>query len=300
VIRALTVLAATCRGGSGRAPDRERVAGIEALVARPRSGSGPAVVYANAATARGIDEPAVARFLAGLSRVGFVAIAPELPSVRDGEVTPATVDALVVVARCSGSRVALVGASTGAGLAILAAGDPRLAGRVDAVLAIAPYASLERILRLATTGYYEDRPFETAPLVARATVRSLAASAPADPAVPVLIANRDPEHFETLFAALRPETRALVEELSPASRIARVPAPVELLADPHDAFFPVEEAYALALAGHDVRLTVTPALEHVRPRLRPGLVRIAAALERTLGRAAEVRPAPSLRPSPAR
>ena len=299
MIRALTVLAAT-RGGGGRAPERERVAGVEALVARPRGGSGPSLVYANAATARGNDEPAVARFLAGLARAGFVAIAPELPSVRDGEVTSATVDALVTVARCSGPRVSLVGASTGAGLAILAAGDHRLADRVDAVLAIAPYASLERILRLATTGYYGDRPFEAAPLVARATVRSLLACAPDDPAVPALIENRDPELFDRLYAALDPSTRALVQELSPASRIARVSAPVELLADPSDAFFPVEEAHALARAGDNVRLTVTPALEHVRPRLRPGLVHVAAALERTLRRASDARPAPSLRPFPAR
>jgi len=299
VIRSLTVLAATCRGG-GRAPARERFAGVDALVARPRGGSGPAVVYANAATARGIDEPAVARFLAGLSRAGFVAIAPELPSVRDGEVTPATVDALVAVGRAAGPGVSLIGASTGAGLAILAGGDSRLAHRVDSVLAIAPYASLERILRLATTGQYGDRPFDAAPLVARATVRSLLACAPGDPAVPALVANRDPERFDALYAALDPSTRALVEELSPANRIARVSAPVELLADPRDAFFPVEEAHALARAGGDVRLTVTPAIEHVRPRLRPGLVQVAAALDRTLRRAAEADPVPALRPSPAR
>jgi len=299
VIRALTVLAATCRVGSDP-PARERFAGVDALVARPRGGSGPAVVYANAATARGIDEPAVGRFLAGLARVGFVAIAPELPTVRDGEVTPATIDALVAVAHAAGPHVSLVGASTGAGLAILAAGDSGLAHRVDSVLAIAPYASLERILRLATTGYYGDRPFDAAPLVARATVRSLLACAPGDPAVPALVQNRDPERFDALYAALDPSTRELVEEVSPASRIARVSAPVELLADPSDAFFPVEEARALARAGGDVRLTVTPALEHVRPRLRPGLVQVAAALERTLRRAADVQPAPSLRPSPAR
>jgi pimeloyl-ACP methyl ester carboxylesterase len=297
MIRALTVLASIHR--DGEPSERTRIAGVEALVAGPRGGEGPVVVYANACTPRGVEQPAVARLLGGLARSGFVAVAPELPRVREGEVTPATVEALVSVARCAGPRVTLLGASTGAGLALLAAADPRLADRVDAVLAIAPYASLERILRLATTGFYGDRRYPAAPLVSRATLRSLAACAPDDPAVRVLIANCDPERFDGLYAALAAETLAVVEELSPLGRIDRVRAPVELVADPDDAFFPVDEAYALARAGGDIRLTVTSALEHVRPRLRLGLVRVAVALERTLRRAAESERSPVLRPAPA-
>ncbi len=299
MIRSATVLTAALCGG-GEPCSRVRLAGVDALVARPRSGSGPVVVYANAATQRGVDEPGVARFVGGLARAGFVAIAPELPRVRQGEVTPATVDALVGVARAAGSSVALVGASTGAGLAILAAGDPRIAGRVSAVTAVAPYASLRAILQLGTTGYYGGRPFEAAPLVATAAARSLAASAPDDPAVPSVLRNRDPDRFDELFAELDPRTRDLLHDLSPIARIGDVRAPVELVADPHDCFFPVAEAHALAHAGRDVRLTVTPALDHVVPRLRPGLVRVVAALGRTLRRAIEAeRPSPYLRPSPA-
>jgi hypothetical protein len=70
-----------------------------------------------------------------------------------------------------------------------------------------------------------------------------------------------------------------------------VDAPLELASSPYDAYFPVEESRALARAGRDVRLTVTPALDHVCPRFRPGLFRVAAALDRTLRRAAEAEPA---------
>lgn len=285
MIRSLTVLTAALRGG-GEPCERIRLAGVNALVARPRRGSGPAVVYANAATPMGIDEPAVGRFLGGLASAGFVAVAPELPCVRRGEVTPETVDALVSVAGASGRRVALIGASTGAGLALLAASDPRIADRVSAVTAIAPFASLRNMLRLGTTGFYGDEPFDAAPLVATAAARSLAASAPDDPAVPALLANRDPGSFDSLFDDLAPSTRALVDELSPLARIGGVLAPIELASSPSDTFFPVEESYALERAGNDVQLTVTPALVHVCPRLRPGLVRIAAVLDRTLHRAA--------------
>ena len=298
MIRALTVLS-TAFGGSAAPCHATRIAGVDALVARPRSGTGPVVVFANAATPRGIDEPAVGRFLGGLAAAGFVAVAPELPCVRRGEVTPETVDALVRVAGASGRRVALIGASTGAGLAILAAGDPRLAPRVTSVAAIAPFASLRAILQLGTTGYYGDRPFAAASLVRIAAARSLTVSAPDDPAVAGLLANRDPARFAALYAALAPETRALVEELSPLSRIGAVEAPVELASSPADPFFPVEESIALAEAGHDVRLTVTAALQHVRPRLRPGVARVVGVLDRTLALASEVETAPVLRPSTA-
>jgi dienelactone hydrolase len=297
VIRALCVLAATSWGGTQDCR-RERIAGVDALVARPSGGGeGPAVVYANAATPLGIEQPAVGRLVSALAGAGLVAVAPELPNVREGEVTPATVDALVDVARAAGPRVALVGASTGAGLAILAAGDPRLASRVSAVAAVAPFASLENVLRLATTGSYDGRPYSAAPLLARAAARSLAASAPEDPAVPELLANRDPALFDALYAALEPETRILVDELSPLSRIRAVTAPVELASSPSDPFFPVEESLALAQAGRDARVTVTPALLHVKPRLHPDIARVVALLDRTLARAADTEAVPALRPS---
>ena len=298
MIRALSVIAATFYGDA-HACERARIAGVEALVARPRSGSGPVVVYANAATPLGIEQPAVGRFLTGLAGAGFVAVAPELPRVREGEVRPETIDALVSVARASGPHVALVGASTGAGLAILAAADPRIAGRVSAVAAIGPFASLRNVLQLATTGFYGDRPYPAAPLLARAAARSLAASAADDPAVPALLANRDPARFDEIFGALEPETRALVEELSPLARIGCVLAPVELASSPDDPFFPVDEARALARAGEDTRLTVTRALLHVKPRARPGLVPLVHLLDRTLRRAAEADRAPAFVPSPA-
>lgn len=296
MIRALCVLAASLRGG-GEKCRRTRIAGVDALVASPPGGEGPVVVFANAATPRGIDEPAVGRLLGGLASAGFVAVAPELPCVRRGEVMPATIDALVSVASASGRRVALIGASTGAGLVIIAAADPRIADRVTAVAAIAPFASLRNILRLGTTGYYGDQPFDAAPLVGTAAARSLEASAPDDPAVAALLASRHPARFDVLYAALAPETRALVEELSPLSRIGSVTAPIEIASSPCDPFFPVEESLALAEASRDARLTVTPALLHVKPRLRPGLVRVVTLLNRTLAHASYAEPVPALRPS---
>jgi acetyl esterase/lipase len=299
VIGSLNVLAATLLG-HGNPCARLQIAGVDALCSTPRSGAGPVVVYANAATPNGIDEPAVGRLLGGLANAGFVAIAPELPHVRRGEVTPATIKALVEVASAAGRRVTLIGASAGAGLALLAAADPQIIRQVSAVAAVAPFASLREMIRLGTTGHYGDAPFDAAPLVAAAAARSLAATAPHDNAVRTLLANDDPTRFDALYAALDPVTRGLVESLSPVARIGDVIAPVELLSAPDDRFFPVHESHALATAGRDVRLTVTSTLEHVRPRVRPGFLRVAAALDRTLCRAVEAERQPAIsHPSPA-
>jgi len=65
VIDSFTVLTSAVRGG-GEPSVRVRIAGVDSLVATPRSGAGPVVVYANAATPRGVDEPAVGRLLGGL------------------------------------------------------------------------------------------------------------------------------------------------------------------------------------------------------------------------------------------
>lgn len=289
-------LALAAAGDPAGVCSREAVGGVAALVARPRRAEAPVVVFANAATPAGIDQPAVARLLRGLAAAGFVGVAPELPRVRDGIVTQVTVEALVRAARAAAPRVTLLGASTGAALAILAAADCRLASRVNAVGAVAPFASLHAMLRLGAAGSYAGKPFAAASYVAEASARSLRYSAPDDPGVEPLLANRDPARFDELYAALESQTHALIEELSPLNAIAQVRAPVELLVGAEDAYCPAEESRALARAGTGVRLTVTGALEHVCPRPRPGIVDILGFLGRTLASAAAADPAPVLRP----
>src|SRR5207302_11239524 len=77
-------------------------------------------------------------------------------------------------------RVGLVGVSVGSSLALCAAEDGRLSGRVSAVAGIAPYADLEDVARLATTGYARTggrlAPYDADDFVQLAVARSLAAS----------------------------------------------------------------------------------------------------------------------------
>ena len=246
------------------------------------------IVFANAAASRGIDEPLVGRLLGGIAFADSVALAPELPHVKAGELTRSTVQSLVV------------------GL-----GSDRLSNRarrsLDGRWPRHPGRSASRHCRPCQRRR-RDRPLREPPEPAaardnralpRATIRSRAApgtkpqcvhSPPRlreDPAADVLLANRDPNRFDALYAELAPPTRMLVEELSRVTRIGDVRAPVELRVGSRRPLLPWSRvACARTRRGRDVHLTVTYGLEHVRPRVHPGLLRVAGALDRTLHRAA--------------
>jgi hypothetical protein len=109
--------------------------------------------------------------------------------------------------------------------------------------------------------------------------------APADEAVRELLANRDPDRFDELVAALPPEVRATIDALSPVCVASRIRACVEIATAPRDAYFPVAESLAIADMTQ-ARVTVTTALQHARPRLDvrtlAGLARLDAFFVRSL------------------
>ena len=78
---------------------------------------------------------------------------------------------------------ALIGASTGAGLALLAAGRPASLAALSVVAAVAPFADLRKLICLTTTGSYADEGgfarHEVTDLHRQVVARSLAAALPA-------------------------------------------------------------------------------------------------------------------------
>jgi dienelactone hydrolase len=290
--------------------DEVRIAGQQATLARPGSGDRwPAVVFVNGATERGHLHPDVQRLARGLARGGYLAVVPELPGLRRGQITLRTLAATVAVARTTaarsdvdGHRVGLVGVSVGASLALCAAEDARLAGRVSGVAGIAPYTDLEEIARLATTGLIrvDDRlePYDADDFVQLAVARSLAASLPArhdrdelvrvlgaipnerdDPlhrlhprrlgpdgrALMRLLRNRDSRRFDALWRDLPPAVTAAARRLSPIANAGRLDAPVALATSPDDKYFPVAESRRLAARSRHVDVTVTSTLSHAIP-----------------------------------
>jgi pimeloyl-ACP methyl ester carboxylesterase len=288
------------------------VAGTPVEIVRPAgSGPWPAWIFVNGAHPERRREPVVSRLSEGLARAGFVVFVPDLPGLGEGTITRRTLEASCHVAEAAvdhpdvrNGRAALIGASTGAGLALVTAGQASLRERISEVVAVAPFADLERMICLATTrSYAEDGrfvEFEVTPLHRRVVARSLAATIPddrdrvrvldavaasehdeeADPfdslpedvqtaeaqAVLDLLRNDDPERFAEAFARLEPAARDALAVLSPVAACADVRAPVEIVVPPADVYFPVGEAMALAAALPRARLTVTATLDHTRPQ----------------------------------
>ena len=323
--RAVTVLSTTLEtpvlSGLARILTREprlaetTVAGSRATIARPAGvGPWPALVFLNGATLEGRRHPTVRRLARGLARAGYVVVVPDVPGLATGSLDRRTVDGSIAVARTvAGSshtragRVGLVGVSTGATLALVAAREPGLAARVSIVSGIAPYSDVRQVVRIATTGTYlragrlERKRAD--PFLLEVLARSLALAIPAGeerdglvtaleqraPGGRVLVAslgpraqpvarllmNRDPERVDALYAELDAEVRARLERLSPLADGGRVEiaAPVELASGPQDKFFPTSESHAVASVAPRLRVTVTGAVDHAE--LEPSLGAVA-------------------------
>ena len=202
---------------------------------------------------------------------------------------------------CDG-RVGLVGVSTGATLSLLAAQDPGVSERVSVVAGVAPYTDIRTVLSIATTDHYREGgeyvPYDADPFLSYVIAKSLLAALPSgedrdelraeleeidrlDPnplaglrgrpttdlspetrSVVELLANTDPERFDELYAALSPEIRAGMEELSPLAGDGWIYAPVELATGDRDKYFPVSESFAVDHIAADYRVTVTEAIDH--------------------------------------
>ncbi|MBA3474487.1 MAG: alpha/beta hydrolase [Rubrobacter sp.] len=199
-------------------------------------------------------------------------------------------------------RVGLVGVSTGATLSLLAAENPDVGERASVVAGVAPYTDIRTVLAIATTGQYrqgeEYVSYDADPFLSYVIASSLLAAlssgedrdelraeleevdrldpnplaglrdrptgdlSPEARSVVELLANTDPERFDELYAALSPEIRAGMEELSPLAGDERISAPVELVSGARDKYFPVSESFALGRIATVHRVTVSEAIDH--------------------------------------
>ena len=313
----------------------ETVAGNPALVARPAGdGPWPAVFFVNGTVPEGRKLPEARRLAEGLARAGYLVVLPDLPGLKEDRITPETVAETAEVARAIPDRpeaendgVALVGISTGATLALLAAERPGVGDRVSLVAGVAPYSDIRTVLNVATTGRYvnEDGSFvrhDADPFLSYVVARSVVAALPPgddrrtlsgeieavgreNPSplgglrgrrtrdlgtgardVVALLANRDPARFDGLYAALPRGVEGDLESLSPLAGTGRIDATVEVATGPQDKYFPASESDNLDAIAPDLRVTVTPAIDHaeLRPSIKdaPALVEFDAFVVRAL------------------
>ena len=313
--------------------EESEVGGVPATVFRPARGGGPwpAIVLYPGVTPQGRRHAAFVGLGRGLAGAGFLAVVAEPDGLASGELTGSTaahalLAAEAVAARpdAARGRVALLGVSGGATLALCTAAAEGLSRRVTAVIAMAPVCDLEEALRFVTTGVRLENgalvPFSTRGFFQLVSARSVVASLPSggdrdavlerlrelpdygdeplvalraeistasDPRVQAtleLFTNTDPERFDVLLGALPREARDSLAALSAVRAAGNVAAPVELVVARADKYIPLGDALAFAAACPTARVTILDSLEHVVPRLAVGEARDLARLNRALVR----------------
>jgi pimeloyl-ACP methyl ester carboxylesterase len=267
----------------------------------------------------------------GLAASGFLAAVAEPDGLARGELTSSTAAQASTAAEAvadrpdaARGRVALLGVSGGATLALRTASAPELAGRVSSVLVLAPVCDLEEALRFVTTGSRRENgalvPFETQGffqlVCARSVVAALQPGAdrdvllerlrslpdygerPLDRIPPwiegvsddgvratlELFANRDPGRYDALLAALPADARESLASLSTVRGAGRIEAPVEIVVARTDKYIPLADSLAFVEACPQARLTILESLEHAVPRLAVGEARDLARLNGALVR----------------
>jgi pimeloyl-ACP methyl ester carboxylesterase len=314
--------------------------GVPATVLVPGRGSGPwpAVVVLPGVTRRGRAHPALRAIGRGLAASGHLVAVAEPEGLTVGELTAlsreqtyAAVDVLAARSDAADGRVALVGVSGGATLALLAASErPE---RVSAVVAVAPCCDVTEAIRVVTTGAYRDGDalvsFATGDFFKLVIARTVVAWLPpgagraalrahllsledygAEPLASVrawrrdgldpetlaaleLLSNEDPDRVDELLSSLPDLLREEAAGMSPVTFASRIVAPVELVVGRTDKYFPPADAASFARASPTTRLTVLDSLEHVVPSLAPSGARDLARLDGVLVRFLAALRAPS-------
>lgn len=205
---------------------------IPARLYLPTHAAGTPVIVFPGIHAGGIDEPRLDAFAHRLAGTGLTVLSVPLPDLRAFSITPRSTDmiedAIVWLAsdpsRAPSGRVGVVGVSFSGGLALVAAGRPRLKGRIAAVVALGSHADLPRTMRYLCTGRLPDgtmRPPNDygAAVILVGTVAKLVPEDEVDPLRQTVVAylvaasvtSTDPATAETLFAQVRERGRRLAE-----------------------------------------------------------------------------------------
>ncbi len=302
-IAALSIVGAMLRperaGHDDDGVERRDVADLRADLYAPAGGPWPAVVIVLGAVREGRRYPILGHMARSIARCGFAVLVPELGRLRElvldesalGEVVSASTS-LPSLRGVAGGPAALIGFSLGGSLALVAAADPRLRGRVACVASMGGYFRLTDMVAAAIRG-------ELVPPSTYAVVVSLAAALPGadrdriraalerDPDRPLdavaaldenaagaggrllitSVRGRDAGRLPALLAAL-PGAEAMMARLSPEAALRDVSVPVWALHDERDRYVPVGqlELMRAAAAGRPgFTFARTRLLEHTEP-----------------------------------
>jgi dienelactone hydrolase len=139
---------------------------LRAKLYTPKTHTEGALLLAPGVNALGIDEPRLVSFARNLAASGFVVLTPELPDLSRYLVTARSTDMLEDAALwfssrteiTRGYRIGMVGISFAGGLSVVAAGRPRLAGRLAFVFSFGGHANFQRVVRYLCAGTAPPAP----------------------------------------------------------------------------------------------------------------------------------------------
>jgi len=266
-----------------------------------------AVVVVIGAAPRARTDPRAIRLARSAARAGIAVMIPELKHLLRDEMVPEEIEALLTAFRylreqefVDGERVGYLGFSVGAGMALVAASDPRISDDVaffasfggyydlrDVIAAVTsetityngqredwhPDDKTVRVLRRSLIHYVDDagdrdiltRVFLEDDQSARQEVGELS---PRSRVIFDVLDNRDPERAQELLAQLWPEDVAILRRLSPSASMDDLQAELFIVHDRQDKFIPYAESRRLAEAArgqNDVYYAELDLFRHVDP-----------------------------------
>ena len=257
------------------------------------------------------DEPPLVRFAEGLSRAGLVVMVPISSGLEAGRLEAHEVDAFVEEVEIlrnrpdvDPDRIGVIGLSVGGSVAIQAAADPRLDGKLVFVNAFGSYFDTTDFARAISTRSLAyagiDRTWEPDPLVLQVMARQMVDTlpdpndravlerlyldgddaartdvptmTPAGRAALGLLDGLPPAETEAALAQLPAETTARLQSISPSRVIDRVKTRLFLMHDYGDHVVPYTESRRMAAAAPPAileRFAEFDLFDHVMPNRPP-------------------------------
>ncbi|MCC6174232.1 MAG: dienelactone hydrolase family protein [Chloroflexi bacterium] len=257
------------------------------------------------------DDPTLVRFAEGLSRAGLVVMIPASSQLAAGRILPEEVDAVVgevdlLEARpdVDPARIGIFGFSVGGSVAVQAAADPRLDGRLVLVNAFGSYDDSRNLIRAVSTRSLAyagvDEEWIPNPLTLWVLARQLVDTLPdehdrdildriylqedaaarddVEAMTPVgraalgLLDGLSPPEAERALALMSPATIERLRGISPSLVLGRVHTRLFLMHDRGDRFIPYTESRIMAEqapAGVVARYAEFDLFDHVMPDRAP-------------------------------
>jgi acetyl esterase/lipase len=243
----------------------------------------------------GRNHPAIVRVADALARTGVIVLVPDSRTLLAGRLEVGEIDGLVeafetLAARpeVDQDRIGIVGFSVGGSLALLAAGDPAISGRVDWINAFGAYADAASYLASVSAHAYRDADGEAVPWVPTPLAREVylrfmldqvddpddrdvldaafadailaARRPPVDPSLRASLASQAARTVHDLLSApsldaarasierLPDDSLEFIDAISPARHLGALTADVHLMHETDDHHVPFVESRSLASA----------------------------------------------------